>query len=165
MFSTDWPQRCGSLQNLKEEYQDFKLSPNDLPMLAKYKAADVVMRPKAGLFWLEFEKITTFDEGKPRFNFLHKLMSGLMPIPVSNADSERGFSILRKIHTDQRSNLDQSTIDALMTTKSNIDNCCLDIELPPELHHECKKATKSYLAPHSDSDLSAGPSSSAASIS
>ena len=143
-----------SLQNLKEQFQDFKLSPNDLPTLAKYKAADVVMRPKAGLFWLEVGKMTTF-EGQLRFNLLHKLMSGLMSIPVSNADSERGFSILRKIHTDQRSNLDQSTID----------NCCLDIKLPPELFRECKKATKSYVAPHSDSDVSAGPSSSAASIS
>ena len=104
------------------------------------------MRPKAGLFWLEVGKMTTF-EGQPRFNLLYKLMSGLMSIPVSNADSERGFSILRKIHTYQRSNLDQSTIVALTTIKFNIDNCCLDIELPPELLRECKKATKSYVAP------------------
>ena len=133
-------------------------------VLAKYKAADVVMRPKAGLFWLEVGKMTTFEE-QPRFNLLHKLMSGLMSIPVSNADSERGFSIMRKIHSDQRSNLDQSTIVALMTIKFNIDNCCLDIKLPPELLCKCKKVTKTYVAPHSDSDLSAGPSSSAASIS
>ena len=108
-----------SLQNLKEQFQDFKLSPNDLPTLAKYKAADVVMRPKAGLLWLEVGKMTIF-EGQPRFNLLHKLMSGLMSIPVSNADSERGFSILKKIHTDQRSNLDQSTIVALMTISSTL---------------------------------------------
>ena len=153
-----------SLQDLKEQFQDFKLSPNDLPTLAKCMAADVVMRPKAGLFWLEVVQMTTF-EGHPRFNLLHKLMSGLMSFPVSNADSERGFSILRKIRTDQRSNLDQSTIVALMTIKFNIDNCCLDIEVPPELLHECKMATKGYVARHSDSDVSAGPSYSAASIS
>ena len=105
-----------SLHNLKEQFQDFKLSPNDLPTLAKYKAADAVMRPKAGLFWLEVGKMTTF-EGQPRFNLLHKLMSGLMSIPVSNADSEQGFSILGKIHTDQRLNLDQSTIVALYDNK------------------------------------------------
>jgi hypothetical protein len=29
-----------------------------------------------------------------------KGMKGLLSIPVSNADSERGFSTLRKIHTD-----------------------------------------------------------------
>ena len=141
-----------SLQNLKEQFQDFKLSPNDLPTLVKYKAADGVMRSKAGLFWLEVGKMTTI-EGQPRFNLLHKLMSGLMSIPVSNADSERGFSMLRKIHTDQTS------IVALMAMKFNVDNCCLDIKLPPELLRECKKATKSYVAPHSDSDSSAGPSS------
>ena len=32
-----------ALHNLKEEFQDFKLSPNDLPVLVKYKAADGVM--------------------------------------------------------------------------------------------------------------------------
>jgi hypothetical protein len=30
-----------------------------------------------------------------------KCITGLPSIPVSNADSERGFSILRKIYTDQ----------------------------------------------------------------
>ena len=146
-----------SLQNLKEQFQDFKLSPSDLPMLVRYKAADGVMRPKAGLFWLEVGKMTTF-EGQPRFNLLHKLMSGLMTIPVSNADSERGFSMLRKIHTDQRSNLDHSSIVALMAMKFNVDDCCWDINLSPELLRECKKATKSYVAPHSDTHATAGPS-------
>ena len=37
-------------------------------------------------------------------------------------------------------------------------DCCLDIKLPPELLREYKKATKSYVAPHSDSDVSVGPS-------
>ena len=32
-----------------------------------------------------------------------------------NADSERGFSILRKIDTDQRPSLKQDTLIALMT--------------------------------------------------
>ena len=43
---------------------------------------------------------------KKRFPLLFKLMSGLLSIPDSYADSERGFSVLRKIHTDQESNLD-----------------------------------------------------------
>ena len=142
-----------SLHNLKEKFQDFKLSPNDLPVLVKYKAADGIMRPKAGLFWLEVEKMTTL-EGQPRFNLLHKLISGLMTISVSNADSEQGFSMLRKIHTDQRSNLEHSSIVALMAMKFNLDDCCWDIKLSPELLHECKTATKSYVAPHSDTYFS-----------
>ena len=32
-------------------------------------------------------------------------------IPVSNADSERGFSMLRKIHTDQWPSLRQETLN------------------------------------------------------
>ena len=49
-----------------------------------------------------------------RFPLLMKLMAGF-----SNADYERGFSILRKIHTDQRSSLKQDILIALMTIKFN----------------------------------------------
>lgn len=56
-----------SLDCLKEQFEDFKLSP-DLPSL-EYRAADGVMRPKADLFWSEVGKMTTLD-GKPRFDLL-----------------------------------------------------------------------------------------------
>ena len=46
------------LDKLKEEFEDFKLSPGDLPSIVKYKAADGVMTYKAGLFWSEVKKIT-----------------------------------------------------------------------------------------------------------
>ena len=68
-------------------------------------------------------------------------MIGLMSIPASNADAERGFSMLRKIHADQRSNLSQSTIIALMSIKLNCEDCCIDAELPDDLLKDCKKAT------------------------
>ena len=142
-----------SLDQLQEEFQDFKLSPGDLPSIVKYKAADGVLRAKAGLFWSEVNKMTTLD-GQPRFNLLHQLMAGLLSIPVSNADSERGFSMLRKIHTDQRANLDQSTIIALMGMQFNCDDCCCDIKLSPELLSACKKATTLFVAPAT----AAGPS-------
>ena len=41
----------------------------------------------------------TFD-GEMRLPLLVSLITRLISIPSSNADSERGFSILRKIHTD-----------------------------------------------------------------
>ena len=100
---------------------DFTLSPLDLPSVSEYKAADDTLKPRVGLFWSKVGRITTLD-GHERFGLLCKLMYGLLSIPCSNADSERGFSILRKIHTDQRSNLDQSTIIALMSMKFNSDN-------------------------------------------
>ena len=68
-----------------------------------------------------------------RFANLAKLMVGLLAIPSSNADSERGFSILRKIHTDQRSNLDQSTVVALMSLKFNSDHYCHEVQFEQEL--------------------------------
>lgn len=86
-----------SLDRLKEQFLDFKLSPDDLPSIVKYKAADGVMRPRADLFWCEVSKMTILV-GESRFDLLHRLMAGLLSIPVSNADSERGFSMLRKIH-------------------------------------------------------------------
>ena len=91
--------------------------------------------------------MTTLD-GQPRFNLLHQLMADLS-IPVSNADSESegGFSMLRKIHTDHRVSLDQSTIIALMGMKFNCDDCCCNIKLSPELLSAYKKATTLFVAP------------------
>ena len=84
------------------------------------------MKAKAGLFWSEIGMMATLD-WQPRFSLLYQLMAGLLSIPVSS------FSILRKIHTDQRSNLDQSIIIALMAMKFNCDECCCDVDLSLEL--------------------------------
>lgn len=132
------------LDKLREEFIDFQLSPADLPSLSTYKAADGTEKPRAAVFWSEVGKIKTLD-GHSRFGRLFKLMSGLLSIPCSNADSERGFSVLRKIHTDQRASLDQSTIVALMGVKFNIDDCCTDLTFEQELLSKCKKATVTYL--------------------
>ncbi len=43
---------------------------------------------------------------------------GLLCIPCLNADSERGFSVLRKVHTDQRASLSQDTIIQLFPSSS-----------------------------------------------
>ena len=59
------------------------------------------MKPCIGLFWSEVGKMTTLD-GQLHFKHLHNLVAGLLSIPVSNTNSERGFSMLRKLHTDQR---------------------------------------------------------------
>ena len=76
-----------------------------------------------------------------RFANLAKLMAGLLAIPSSNADSEHGFSILRKLHTDQRLNLDQITVVALMSLKFYSDDCCHEVQFDKT----CKKATSTHL--------------------
>ena len=78
-------------------------------------------KPSPGHFWWEVGKIKTLL-GELRFANLAKLMAGLLAIPSSNADSERGFSILRKIH------MDQSTVVALMSLKFNNDDCCHEVQ-------------------------------------
>ena len=97
-------------RRLREEFTDFKLSPGDHPSLEKpdYKSA-VGWKPRASAFWIEVRKIKTLD-GRLRFPSLYKLMTGLLYIPSSNADAECGFSILRKIHTDQRPSLKQQKL-------------------------------------------------------
>lgn len=83
-----------------DEFMDLQLSPTELPTTDTYKSATGDDNP--GLD--KISKIKTFD-GNLRFPFLVKLMTVLMTIPSSNADSEWGFSILRKIYTDQRPSL------------------------------------------------------------
>lgn len=142
------------LDKLREEFLDFQLSPDDLPTIKTYDAANKSKKPRAGVFWSEVGKIWTLD-GKQWFELLYKLMSGLLCIPSSNADSERGFSMLRKIHTDQRASLDHSTIVALMSLKHNCTECCFDATLEKELLLKCKKAAVTYLKDkHSNSDSS-----------
>jgi hypothetical protein len=58
-------------------------------------------------------------------------MTGLLSIPCSNADAERGFSMLRKVHTDNRASLKQQTIINPFTGNSAI---CM-----AEYEHRCLK--------------------------
>lgn len=133
-----------SLECLAEEFTDFVLSPSDLPALMYYKDCDGAEKPRPGPFWWEVGKLKTLT-GEDRFPCLAKLMAGLLSIPCSNADSERGFSILRKIQTDQRSNLDQSTLVSLMSLKFNCDLCCHEVKIDDQLLQNCKKATYNSL--------------------
>ena len=48
---------------------------------------------------------------------LFRLKAGLLCIPSSNADAERGFSILQKVHTDERASLNHYTIVGQMSLK------------------------------------------------
>ena len=131
------------IDTLKEEFRDFCLSSSELPEIKMYDC-ECVQRPRCGPFWFSLSKMKTML-GEPRLPTLTKLMFGLLCIPTSNADAERGFSMLRKNHTDNRSSLAQSTIISLMAVKMNTEECCLDVELSSELLKCCKQATKSSL--------------------
>ena len=55
----------------------------------------------------------------PRFSELARLMKALLCIPHSNACSERVFSMVRKIVTENRMSLDNTTVCALRSCKVN----------------------------------------------
>ena len=129
-----------SLRCLEEEFTDFTLSPMDLLTPQQYNAVGHIKRVSAGPFWWKVGKIKTLS-GELRFSKLFMLMSGLLSIPCSNADAERGFSVLRKVHTDQRASLSQSTIINLLRVKMNNTDCCFDTTVSDELITKCKKAT------------------------
>ena len=84
--------------------------------------------------------------GEAMFGRLYQLMSGLLCIPSSNADAKRGLSVPRKVHTDERSSLIQSSLIHLMSIKFNNHSCCHDTELSDELVTKCKKATSLSIA-------------------
>ena len=134
-----------SLDQIQEEFNDFLLSPNDLPEPDTYNVTKTIEKPCPGPFWWKVNKITTLS-GELRFGTLCKLMFSLPAIPCSNADAERGFSILRKIHTDQRSSLSHATIVSLTSIKFNNDNCCFDSKLSQERITKCKIAASQYIA-------------------
>ena len=134
-----------SLRCLKEELTDFTLSPIDFSTPHTYNAVGGQKKACAGYFWWVVGNIKTLS-GEPRSSKLHQLMAGLLTIPCSNADAERGFSVLRKVHTDQRASLSQSTIITLMSIKMNNSDCCIDTELSDDLLTKCKNATTLNLA-------------------
>jgi hypothetical protein len=87
----------GSLRCLEEEFLDFTLSPADLPMPDTYNAVGHTKNACAGPFWWEVGKMKTFN-GEPRFPKLYQLLAGLLSIPCSNADAERGFCPQESTH-------------------------------------------------------------------
>ena len=79
-----------SLHLLAQEFTDF--------LLLLLGITKIVMKWRnyvLGFFWWEVGKIKSLLR-ELSFANLAKLMAGLLAIPSSNADSERGFSILEK---------------------------------------------------------------------
>ncbi len=62
--------------------------------------------------------------------------------PLLECRCRAGFSVLRKIHTDQRASLSHETLVHLFSIKFKDTSCCFDTELSEELIAKCKKATK-----------------------
>lgn len=67
-------------------------------------------------FWAAMAEVRTVtDQDNFRFGMLSKLAKVLLVLPHSNVDPERLFSMVRKIDTELRQNLDPSTICDLLS--------------------------------------------------
>lgn len=101
------------MENLEEEILDYILvSPNELPTIQK----ETNRQTKSGelrTYWCEIDQLKVADNS-PRFPNLCSLVKCLLSLPRSNAESERVFSIVRKILTDHRSQLDHKTVCSLL---------------------------------------------------
>ena len=64
----------------------------------------------------------------------------LLSLPHSNADCERAFSLVRKIHTDSRKTLLPETLTAYLQCKLNFDSLCHDFKVTPEMRWLAKGA-------------------------
>ena len=85
--------------------------------------------------------------GAERFPQLKTVMYALLSLSHSNADCERVFSQVRKIHTEFRKSIAPHTLTALKECKIHIDGCC---DFKPDQTHLslARKATSEYNADH-----------------
>ena len=127
--------------SLIDQYQDYQLSPMD--DLAKYDKE----KTRFDTFWLAMEKVK-LPSGKQRFSILAKVALCALSLPHSNADTERSFSMLRKIQQDSRGNLCQQTTTSLLSCKMNEDSECSTFQPSTQLLKKAKTACSDYKAEH-----------------
>ena len=96
------PQLRLDLDSLREEVVEYQvLGREDLPQEARIDR-----------FWAMLGRDGRFQ------NLVH-LMKALLCVPHSNASSERVFSMVRKIVTENRTRMDNSTLNSLLSCKLN----------------------------------------------
>ena len=129
------------LQKLEDEWLDYQLRPStDLPT---YTPGDT----RIDSFWGDMSR-SKAGTGQPRFGTLCAVVLPLLSLPNSNADSERVFSMAKKIDTDSRSDLGQDTICALLSCKINTEDTCFQFQPSAELLKAAKSATWDYVKSH-----------------
>ena len=98
----------------KEKILDYKLtSPSLLPSAANQECEKLTKSAELCVYWHEIGKLKSFDD-TVRFPNLTCLAKCVLALLVSNADTERVFSIIRKIVINYRTELEPSTLCALV---------------------------------------------------
>ena len=128
----------------EEEFVDYQLcEDSELP---KYDIKDPQFN-SVDQFWGAMSALKTAT-GAIRFPLLSTVMTTLSALAHSNADSERVFSMCRKIHTEQRSELGNDTMKGLLSSKINTDNPCYKFKPTASLLKSAKSVTWDYVREH-----------------
>ena len=90
-----------------------------------------------------------------RFSQLARLMKALLCIPHSNASSERTFSMVKKIVTENRTSLNNSTLCALLSCKINFTKPASKYTPSKKTLRAAKSATYIYITLNSSFKTSA----------
>ena len=134
------------LEKLKTEAIDFFMAdPAELPL------ADPTELPHNGdvnTYWEAVHEIKEMGSTQPQYSNLLVLVRALLALPASNADSERCFSMIRKIDGEERNHLERSTVAALLSLKLNVDEECYEYKPPTELLQINKSAVWKYNQDH-----------------
>jgi hypothetical protein len=122
-----------NLGNVKMEFREFAVDDD----IAKLQ----VESDDALSFWLHVRSMKTAS-GDVKYQYLSSLALHLLAIPASNADSERVFSLVRRIKTDFRSSLLPDTISSLIGVNFNSPfQCCSQSEFSTSFLDKAKKCT------------------------
>ena len=133
-------------ESLKEEFEDLQLMEDDvitMEMDGQPRRLDAIWGDVLN------EKTAT---GDVRFATLGKVMVPILSLPHSNADCERTFSMVRKIHTEARKSLHGDTITAFLRCKINYDCPCYDFAVTPSILRGAKTCTQEYNMEHPTRD-------------
>ena len=108
------------MDSLTMEYLDYRSCTDDeLPTFVPRSDTAV------DHFWADIGDMKTVaDLETLRFEKLSLLAKALLVLPHSNADPERLFSMVRKVYTELRRQMDPSTLSSLLSVKVNNDNPC-----------------------------------------
>lgn len=129
-------------EELKEEWEDFQLMGEDEVALLDHEGE----RKRLDV-WRDILKAKT-SFGEIRFPLLGKVFPALLCLPHSNADSERVFSMVRKIHTEARSSMTPDTLTAFLQIKLNSDSCCHDFIVTDSMIKKARSCANEYNQEH-----------------
>ena len=122
---------------LKEKWDDLSLIEEGVVPLTTDNGED----GRIDNVWADYLELKT-SFGLTRFPVLRQVMPNLLCLPHSNADSERAFSMVRKIHTENRTRLAPDTLAAFLQIKLNSDGCCHDLKVTSSmLNNELQQGT------------------------